>query len=464
MLIHRASLEDGRICDVRIADGRICKIGDLTAETGEDILEARNGLLLPGLHDHHIHLMALAAAMDSVRCGPPEVMEDEDLGAALSRPGDRWLRGVGYHESIAGMLDAAMLDRLAPHRPVRIQHRSGRMWFFNSAGLEIVAAAPGAEQRLEREGGRYTGRLFDSDAWLRGALRGAPPSLGAVGVRLARYGITGATDMSPANDAALAAHFAAEQAVGALPQDLLFAGTLALTGQDMGPRMRLGPAKLHLHEADLPELQTAVDFIRAAHERARAVAVHCVTEVELLFTLVAFDEAGAQHGDRIEHASIARPDEIARMARLGIWVAAQPNFIAERGDQYLADVQSGFVPHLYRLKSLLGAGITLAAGSDAPFGDPDPWAAMQAAVQRRAPSGVFVGAGEALTPEDALDLFLRDPADLTIRRKVEIGAPADLCLLDCDWKTARADLSATHVLSVFVAGRAIFDRVDEAPF
>lgn len=463
MLIRRAQLEDGRITDVRIVYGKVAAIDDLTAAPDETNIDAKGGLLLPGLHDHHTHLIALAAAMKSVRCGPPEVNNIEDLRIALNQPREGWLRGVAYHESVAGMLDAAALDRLAPQRPVRIQHRSGRMWFFNSAGLEIVASAPGADQRLEREQGRYTGRLFDSDPWLRGALRGSPPDLVAGGERLAHYGLTGVTDMSPANDAGLAAHFAAAQAAGGLPQNLILAGKLDLCANDMGPRMHLGPAKLHLHEADLPELQAAVDFIRAAHERGRRVAVHCVTVVELLFTLAAFDEAGALRGDRIEHASIARPDEIARMAAMGLWIAVQPNFIAERGDQYLVDVDPAHTSHLYRLKSFLDAGLTLAAGSDAPFGDPDPWAAMQAAVQRRTPSGVTIGEAEALTPEQALDLFLRDPVDFTIRRKVEVGAPADLCLLDCDWNGARAHLTAAHVRSVFVAGRTVFDRIDEAP-
>lgn len=464
MLIRGAQLEDGRVTDVRVADGRIAAIGDLAPEAGDEFLDAKGGLLLPGLHDHHAHLVALAAAMDSVRCGPPEVHTPHDLRAALNRPGEGWLRGVGYHESVAGMLDAAMLDRLSPPRPVRIQHRSGRMWFFNSAGLDIVAKAPGAAERLERENGCFTGRLFDSDAWLRTALRGSPPSLDAVGERLARFGITGVTDMSPANDAALAAHFAAEQAAHKLPQNLLLAGKRDLRANDMGPRMRLGPAKLHLHEADLPDLDVAADFIRTAHARGRRVAVHCVTDVELLFTLAAFDDAGAVPGDRIEHASIARPDEIARMKRLGLWLAVQPNFIAERGDQYLTDVDPENTPHLYRLKSFLDAGLTLAAGSDAPFGDPDPWAAMRAAVQRRTPSGIAMGEAEALTPEQALDLFLRDPLDFTQRRRVGAGAPADLCLLDCNWSEARADLSAAHVRSVFVAGRPVFDRIDQAPF
>jgi predicted amidohydrolase YtcJ len=287
--------------------------------------------------------------------------------------------------------------------------------------------------------------------------------LSAVGARLAAFGITGATDMSPANDAELAAHFASEQGAHRLPQRLILAGKPELRTRDMGPWMRLGPAKLHLHEAALPDIDIATNFIRTAHAQDRPVAVHCVTDVELLFTLAAFEEAGALPGDRIEHASIARLDEIARMKSLGLWLVVQPNFIAERGEQYLKDVDEEFLPHLYRLQSFLDSGLTLAAGSDAPFGDPDPWAAMQAAVRRRTESGEVIGEDEALTPEQALNLFLRDPLDLTVRRRVEPGAPADLCLLDCNWSVARADLSAAHVRSVFVAGRAIFDRVDQAP-
>jgi predicted amidohydrolase YtcJ len=92
------------------------------------VLDATGGALLPGLHDHHIHLTALAARESSVECGPPTVNSGEELARALSVAGDGWLRGVGYHESVMGLPDAAALDRLRSDRPVRIQHRSGRMW------------------------------------------------------------------------------------------------------------------------------------------------------------------------------------------------------------------------------------------------------------------------------------------------------------------------------------------------
>ena len=120
-------------------------------------------------------------------------------------------------------------------------------------------------------------------------------------------------------------------------------------------------------------------------------------------------------------------------------------------------------PWLYRLRAFADAGVTLAGGSDAPFGQADPWAAMAAAVSRRTRDGDELGAGEALTPEAALTLFLADPADLSRQRTVAVGLPADLCLIDRPWAQARTALSAGLVRATVIAGRLIHQRVDQAP-
>lgn len=69
----------------------------------EDVWDAHGGALLPGLHDHHIHLAALAASRASIICGPPDVTTEEELEHRVaSAPTAGWIRGVGYHESVAG--------------------------------------------------------------------------------------------------------------------------------------------------------------------------------------------------------------------------------------------------------------------------------------------------------------------------------------------------------------------------
>jgi predicted amidohydrolase YtcJ len=193
------------------------------------------------------------------------------------------------------------------------------------------------------------------------------------------------------------------------------------------------------------------------------VAIHCATEVELVYALATLEEAGSVAGDRIEHASVATDFAIAEIARLGLAVVTQPHFIRERGDTYLAEVDEEARLHLYRLRAFLDAHVPLAGGSDAPFGACDPWASMAAAVSRQTQQGVRISESEALTPEQALDLYLREPEALDQRRRVSVGAPADLCLLDRPWTEARRVLSAAYVRATFIDGRQVFNRIDQAP-
>jgi dihydroorotase len=56
MLITGAELADGRVRDVRIADGRIAAVGQgFNADAGERVVDARGRHLLPGAIDVHVH-------------------------------------------------------------------------------------------------------------------------------------------------------------------------------------------------------------------------------------------------------------------------------------------------------------------------------------------------------------------------------------------------------------------------
>ncbi len=447
--------------DVRIEHGCIVALGPrLEARPGDALIEARGGALLPGLHDHHLHLLAWAAALGSLKCGPPDVTDERALAEALATavvlsPG--WLRGVGYHESVAGPLDRDRLDVWAAPLPLRIQHRSGALWLLNSAacralGLDAGVDMPGVERDAA---GRATGRLFRLDAWLRERLGAeALPDLAPVGALLARYGVTGVSDATPALAPAAVAALAGAAGSSVLPQQLVLLGAAApVTG------VQIGPQKLVLDERALPPLDELAERIAAAHASPRAVAVHCVTRAELVLALAAFDAAGVLLGDRIEHASVAPPELVAWIARLGLAVVTQPGFVRSRGDAYLRDVEPRDRAWLYRCAGFTAAGVALGAGTDAPFGEPDPWLAMQAAVDRRTLAGATLGAGEGLSPERALALFTT-PAEAPggAPRRVALGAHADLCLLDRSWVRARDALGSEAVVATFRAGRPIYTR------
>ena len=84
------------------------------------------------------------------------------LTTRLRRPGSGWIRGVGYHESVMGLPHARALDALVADRPLRIQHRSGRLWLLNTRAIDELLARAAPPPGLDRS----TGHLFDEDAWL----------------------------------------------------------------------------------------------------------------------------------------------------------------------------------------------------------------------------------------------------------------------------------------------------------
>jgi len=434
------------------------------------VLSAAGGLLLPGLHDHHIHFRAFARSLDSTACGPPAVKSQAELAALLREldvdAANDWIRGVGYHESVAGDIDRAWLDRFVTRHPIRIQHRSGRLWVMNSRAVEILASrAVARNQVLE---GLADGRFFDQDVVLGHLIGHQEGNLHRASRQLAALGITGFTDMTPANNTQSMADFAAWQTSGHLLQQVRVAGGASLSAAAQSGGVRIGETKFHLHDHALPAFDDYKEQIRRSHQAGRTVAVHCVTELALVFTLSALRETGVMPGDRIEHASLTPPALLPELHDLGLLVVTQPDFIAQRGDQYRIDVPATEHDWLYRCASFVNHAIELAAGSDAPFGSPDPWAAMHAAVSRRTVSGEILGASEALTPEAALDLFLGSLESPASSRQIGVGAEASLCLLDRPWLKLRQNLIATAsgasaVRATICGGQLIYDRVDQSP-
>jgi predicted amidohydrolase YtcJ len=430
MLIRRGTLLDGRIVDVRV-ENRILEVAaTLDPQPGEDVLDAGFGAVLPGLHDHHLHLRAAAAADDSVWVGPPAVRTKEQLSQALSsaEPGtDGWIRAVGYHESVAGELDQPTLDALLPVTPLRIQHRSGVLWILNSAGLARVGLADHPDGRL-----RSTDRSW-SDALQR---RGT--DLAELSRRLAEFGVTGVTDATPD-----------------LSADDIASVMVAHRRGQFRPRPRfLAPGKKILHD-DRLDLEELTDWIVGRHRAGHPVAVHCVTAAQLLVTIAALHAAGPHPRDRIEHAAIVPDDIIAELADLAVTIVTQPNFVAERGDQYMSDVADDEQPHLWRLASLIAAGIPVAGSTDAPFGAVDPWAAIRAAVHRITDTGAVLTPDERIPRGEALQLFLGHPDDPAQPRGVVPGQPGDLCVLTIPPRAALAELASDMVAATVIAGKLV---------
>ncbi|GAB2869509.1 hypothetical protein GCM10027026_19860 [Myroides odoratimimus subsp. xuanwuensis] len=328
---------EGRRVDVRVVDGVVGEIGSLRPKPGEEVVDGRGGALLPGLHDHHLHLLSIAAARACVDVG-------DDLAALRGAPG-AWVLSVNARESV----DRHTLDALVPDRPVRVQHRSGGLWMLNSAALREVARVLDDSPDVERdELGEPTGRLWRYDARLRHALPSTAPDLTGVVDELHRLGVTSVTDAIPDLDPN------AVRILSALP--------MPVTPPRRSRRRR--PA-----QAAAPRPRPAVvrrprGTIETTHAGGRAVAVHCVTRESLLLNLAVLDEVGRLPGDRIEHAAVMPEPALLR----GLTDVTQPAFVTTRGADYIRNGSPHDLPHLYPFAGLLAAGVHVLASSDTPYG------------------------------------------------------------------------------------------------
>ena len=451
MLIVNADLH-GKRADVRFG-AKIAEIQPkIHPRPGEQVVDARGGCVLPGLHDHHMHFLASAAWANSINCGDAHVTNAKTLGQLLrSQPGSGWLRGVNYHESTAGELFCSGLDQLIDDRPVRIQHRSGKVWMLNSVAVEQLelheyAGLDGVEVDTH---GKVTGRLFRLDGWLRQRLASdISTDVRELSQQLSRFGITGFTDTSATNSLQTQKQFAQWQRDGMLQQNVL------LMGDDSLPA---GPLKVILDEDALPTLSDLVARLHRARASGRSLAFHCVTHVELLFALSALAEVEPDSKDRIEHGAIVHDQVLPLLKERSVSVVTQPGFLWQRGDQYLRDLPASDVAVLYRHRALLEAGINAVVSSDAPYGPLNPWLVMAAADRRVTRTGHIIGEAETVPPQQSLCGYLLHKHDLhEPMRQVSIDADADLCVLTKPWSEVKNNIAQTQVRATICAGQMVY--------
>ena len=450
-LIESAEV-DGAIVDVLMADTILAvaspgsiELASFNSDMSPDLgpkrgpinrIQASQYGLLPGLTDHHLHLRASAVQANSLDVSPHQVRDLHALrDLLLKQPGDGWLRCTGYHESSLGELtrqDLAGLDR-----PLRIQHRSGKVWILNDVGLDVLGVEEGSHAGIERDArGRATGRLFRMDGWLDERLERTALDLSELRSTLLQYGVTRVTDASYKNTR----HDTRELNALLDPIDVYC----------MGAEVE-GQLKVMLDEDALPDLTVLARQIDQAHRAARGVAFHCVSRIEILFAVAALKLAGVHLEDRIEHGGMIPVELFKDLQDLSLPVITQPGFVYARGDEYLQSIEPEELSDLYRYQSLLDEGIQVVASSDAPYGPLNPWQVMAVAVTRKTSTGREVGAAEVVSPEEALSGYLR-PAPKAPIAMISVGAPADVILLDRSWEEARRQLAEVRVQHTWVGG------------
>jgi predicted amidohydrolase YtcJ len=479
---------------IAIGDGLILAHGsfaDLKALVGPrtHLIRLAGRTVAPGFIDCHLHFMegaAVAAGLSVGRCRTiGDLLADLRVTAGKTPPGN-WLRAFGCDETLMHERRGptrAELDASVGRNPLRLRHQTLHASWLNSRaiaafGLEAPGFKPPAGAWLEREpSGRLTGFVAGMDEWLSQRLPRVTTAELEARTRtfsrdLAAGGITAFTDATVRNGPDDLATFARLTAGGTIGQrvammigqghvdSIVTAGKVAEAGG-----IRIAGMKF----MDVARWEPAPLARRVARALSQGldVAFHATEVEELEAALVAIESARRDVNPRILESTVCRiehggliPDGYPeRIAALGVWVVTNPGFVHYRGPKYAAD--PGLAPYLYRARSLLDAGVQLAAGTDAPVTPGKPLPAIATAATRLSIDGDELGSAEKISIREGFDLFTLSAARLSRLSAGEIapGRLADLIVLAADpVALTPAEISNLAVDLTIVAGRPIYER------
>lgn len=443
------------------ASGRILAAGDnadIRALAGPltETLDLGGRVALPGFIDAHTHLLFTAQARLEVELRDTR-SEDEAVTlvktrAATTQPG-AWITGHSWdknHWTPERFPTKASLDTVAPATPVALTSHDYHSYWVNSEALRLAgidATTPDPPNgRIERDGdGQPTGMLYESAAMALLDAAITPPDDDTLLAELRRVlaglrarGVTGVHNIEGDRALHLSQQLRAAGEPGprillyiprqSLP-DALRLGLEAGFGDDY---LRFAGVKIFMDGALGSQTAAMLDpyegkadqgarglltttepeierVVREAAEGGIGMAIHAIGDRAVKTALDGIEaglRAGTLHARRIrlEHVQLARPEDIQRMARLGVVASVQPfhavvdRYTAERywGDRYR---------RAYAYETMRKAGVRLALGSDTPVDTADPLRILHAAINRqddRAPSESPWLPDQALTLRDAL--------------------------------------------------------------
>ncbi len=456
------------------------------------VIDCAGATVLPGIVDAHCHPLSLAASLTEVDCRPQSAQSTGDVVAAIRKraastaPGE-WIRAHGYHEAeLAERRHPSRwdLDRATASHPVRLMHRTLHGAVLNSAAMRDIGIGmdteepPGGTVDRDADTGEPTGLLLDMSEWLSARMPPLAPSVFTdavrrAGRRLISYGVTCVTDAGPGNTPETWATYSRLKAGSDFaPRVVMMTGTRHVgrfvdaglrfgTGDDA---LKIGHAKAMLSASAgslTPDPGVLEGLVEDAARLGFPTAIHAVEAEAVRAAANAIAEASRKVGllaapHRIEHCSEAPEDVLGLLASSGAAVVTNPLFIYESGERYVREVDRESLEGLYRVRSLLNAGVFVAAGSDAPVTSSGPLTGLHAAVRRRAESGQAISPAEGVTPEEALAMHTRWAAAVSGMGDrlgcVAAGKLADLVVLDSDYPGPDSRAVAT-----FVDGRLVYE-------
>tara|TARA_B100001146_G_scaffold188226_1_gene172321 strand:+ start:1184 stop:2695 length:1512 start_codon:yes stop_codon:yes gene_type:complete len=412
--------------------------------------------LVPPFHDTHMHLLSYAANILSYDIRSETAVSKKRIAdlvkkAAFIQRNSNMVRLQGLEHNFqegVSFVDRNLLDEALPDRPLIIKTTSGHAHILNSVALNLAGIKESTNEPLgvtfERTltDGKLNGVIYESGEYLEKKL----PSLEAGSMKdgiisaltlIHSRGINYLTDATHLNDISRYELISKVIDEFSLNMNLIFMpGVPALrafveagrTYRSTEGKMMVGHSKIMMTNSSgvlHPDKKEFQEMVRESHFQGFPVAIHSVDmdSIDLILEVLKNEYL---LGDRIEHASELRDDQILKMASIGVSVSTQPSFIYERGDSYLSSLAASDINSLYRINSLRKAGITVSASSDSPVTYPDPMKTIYSAMTRKTKSGKVLNSKEAISTLDSLRMLTTDSVTISGLRNGSLQDPKTL--------------------------------------
>ena len=501
-----------------LAVGSDAEMRALLSPEGEGMnLQGRT--VVPGFTDSHLHFMSYGLSLKKIDLAEVPTLEEalaRVAARAAKTPAGHWLQGRGWDHSLwegGAFPTRGDLDRVAPDHPAFLRRKCGHAGWANSRALELAGITsetpdpPGGAIDRHPATGQPTGILKETAMDLISCLLEKPSMEEAVDAIKAgmahahKLGLVGLHTME--GDGAFRA-FQQLRTAGQLkmrvlmqiPEDNLDAAIQVGLQSGFGDeRLRIGAVKLFSDgalgactaymlepfEGEPDNYGIAVttaehlrEIVSKASRAGIASFVHAIGDRANREVLDAI-EASRQAGEggphlrhRIEHAQILHPDDMPRLAKLGVIASMQP--IHATQDMLLADAHWGArCTGAYAFRSLLEAGAVLAFGSDSPVEDMNVMKGLHAAVTRRRADGSPGLDGwypeQRLTVAEAVYAYTAGAAyasgEEAIKGTLSPGKLADLVVLSQDIFTVDPmAILDTEIVATMLDGEFVYANED----
>jgi predicted amidohydrolase YtcJ len=483
------------------------------------VIDRPTAFMTPGLIDAHGHMDSLGGSQEELDLRGVKSLDEvarrvkERIDAT---PGDRWITGRSWDQSLwpgGAFPTAAVLDAVAPNRPVWLRRVDGHAGWANSEAMRRAqvtkdTVAPKSGQIMRDDKGGPTGVFVDGAMSLVGR---AVPGLAKVDVKrrllaaqkhVLESGLTGVHDAGLSRLAIEA--FRELDREGKLVVRVYGMASLPSGGEvafvskppqssAAGARFELRAVKLFIDGAmgsrgallfepyhddpgnsglQLIDPKVLEATATAALEHGWQVCTHAIGDkgnAVVLDAYAAARRAVPQARDprlRIEHAQVVRKADVARFAELGVIASMQPSHASD--DMRWADARLGptRVEGAYAWRWFVSAGVNLACGSDFPVEIVNPFWGIYAGVTRQDAEGNPSGgwhAEQVLTLEETLRGFTAGAAFTGFAEDrlgvLKPGFRADLTIVDRDLFEAKPkELLASKVLMTVVGGAVVYDN------